>query len=168
MATKSCHSNQSSYPIGTKKKKKKKKKKQYYSFPLPIDAILEIWQESASWLQRRCRSKMLTTTTEGLTDDGCLAILSWEQLPIDIQYLDLHIICRSTYSMSINIHTMYVDRHTICQLTYCMSIEIHQCIYADRHTVCQSTYYMSIEILYVDRLLCLTDTTSSPMSLRLR
>ena len=29
----SCHSNQSSYPIGTKK--------QQYSFPLPIDAICE-------------------------------------------------------------------------------------------------------------------------------
>ena len=94
------------------------------------------------------------------------------------QYLDWHIICRSTYSMSINIHTMYSDRHTVCQLTYCMSIEIHPCMYADRHTVCwmtysistdihgvyvdlhtvcQSTYYMSIEIhvLYVKRLLCL-------------
>ena len=40
--------------------------KQYYSFPLPIDAVCEIWQESASWLQRRCRLKMLTT------DDACL------------------------------------------------------------------------------------------------
>ena len=52
MATISCHSNQSSYLIG--------KKKQYYSFTLPIDAICEIWQESASWLQR-CRLKMLKT-----------------------------------------------------------------------------------------------------------
>ena len=94
-----------------------------------------------------------------------------EKLPIDIQYLEWHIICRLTYSMSIDINTMYVDQHIVCQLTYCMSIEIHQCMYADRHTVCwltysisidihgvyvdrhtvcQSTYYMSIEILYVD------------------
>ena len=36
-------------------------KKQYYWFPLPIDAIYEIWRESASWLQRRCCLKMLTT-----------------------------------------------------------------------------------------------------------
>ena len=46
METISCHSNQSSYPIGTKRKKKEKtnkKKKQYYSFPLPIDAMCEIW-----------------------------------------------------------------------------------------------------------------------------
>ena len=55
MATVSCHSNQSSYPIGTKNN----------SFLLPIDAICEIWWESASWLQRRCRLKMLTTTTDG-------------------------------------------------------------------------------------------------------
>ena len=34
METISCHSNRSSYPIGTKK--------QYYSFPLPIDAMCEI------------------------------------------------------------------------------------------------------------------------------
>ena len=91
---------------------------------------------------------------------------------------DRHTVSRLTYNMSIGIHTMYVDRHTVCQLTYCMSIEIHQCMYAnrhtvcwltysnsidihgvyvDRHTVCQSTYYMSVEILYVDRLLCLTE-----------
>ena len=61
MATISCHSNQSSYPIGTK---------QYYSFPLPIDAMCEIWPESASWLQRRCRLKMLTDDDDdGRTDD---------------------------------------------------------------------------------------------------
>ena len=53
METISCHSNLSFYPIGTKNK--------YYSFPLPIDAMCEIWQESASWLQRRSRLKMLTT-----------------------------------------------------------------------------------------------------------
>ena len=35
METISCHSNQSSYPIGTKKHN--------YSFPWPIDAICEIW-----------------------------------------------------------------------------------------------------------------------------
>ena len=40
-------------------------------FLLSIDAICEIWKESASWLQRRCRLKMLTTPTV----DGCLAIL---------------------------------------------------------------------------------------------
>ena len=54
MKTVSFHSNQSSYQIG-------QKKKQYYSFPLPIDAICEIWRELASWLQRRCRLKMLMT-----------------------------------------------------------------------------------------------------------
>ena len=64
-----CHSNQSSYPIWTKK--------QYDSFPLPIDAICDIWQNSVSWFQKRCRLKMLTTTTDddGRTDDGCLPIL---------------------------------------------------------------------------------------------
>ena len=43
MATISCHSNQSSYPIGTKKTNKKTTNKQYYSFPPPIDAICEKW-----------------------------------------------------------------------------------------------------------------------------
>ena len=71
MANINCHSNQSSYPIGTKKKKKKKK---HYSFPLPIDTLCEIWRESASWLQRRCRLKMLTTD-DGRTDDGGQTIL---------------------------------------------------------------------------------------------
>ena len=47
-------------------------KKQYYSFPLPIDAMCEIWQESASWLQRRCHLKMLTTDNDGQTTDTCL------------------------------------------------------------------------------------------------
>ena len=65
METISCHSNQSSYLIGTKKK-------QYYSFPLPIDALREIWQELASWLQRRCRLKVLTTDDDGRTTDACL------------------------------------------------------------------------------------------------
>ena len=51
----------SSYPIGKKKKKS-------YSFPPPIDAICEMGKESASWLQMRCRLKMLM-------DDGCLPIL---------------------------------------------------------------------------------------------
>ena len=36
----SCHSNQRSYPIGTKNHN--------YSLPPPIDAICEIWKESAS------------------------------------------------------------------------------------------------------------------------
>ena len=44
-------------------------KKQYYSFPLPTDAICEILQESASWLQRYCL-KMLTTTDGQTTTDG--------------------------------------------------------------------------------------------------
>ena len=69
MGTISCHSNQSSYPIGIKTQ---------LSFPLPIDAISEIWKESASRLQRRCRLKMLTDgrRTDGLqTDDGYLHIL---------------------------------------------------------------------------------------------
>ena len=69
VATICCHSNQSSDPIGTKKKE------QYFSSSspppppprLPIDAICEIWQESASWLQRRCR---LLTTDGRKTTDG--------------------------------------------------------------------------------------------------
>ena len=66
-----------------------------------------------------------------------------EQLSIDIQYLDWHIICQLTYCMLIEIHQcMYADRHSVCWLTYCISIDI--------------LYYMSIEILYVNRLLCLT------------
>ena len=64
----SGHSNQSSYLIGAKG--------QYYLFPLPIDAMYEIWQESAAWLQRRCRLKMLTTDgRRRRTDDGCLSVL---------------------------------------------------------------------------------------------
>ena len=53
METISCHSNQSSYPTGTKKHN--------YSFSQLIDAICEIWKESALRLQRRSRLKMLTT-----------------------------------------------------------------------------------------------------------
>ena len=52
METISFHSNQSSYPIGTKKHN--------YSFPPSIDAICGIWKESASMLQRRSRLKMMT------------------------------------------------------------------------------------------------------------
>ena len=58
MGTISCHSNQISYPIGIKNN---------FSFPLPIDALCEIWKESASRLQRRCRLKMLT---DGRRTDG--------------------------------------------------------------------------------------------------
>ena len=58
----SCHSNQRSYPTGTKKKG-------YYLFPLRIDVMCEIWQESASWLQRRFCLKILTTDG-GRTTDG--------------------------------------------------------------------------------------------------
>ena len=68
METISCHSNQSFYPIGTKK--------QYYLSTLHIDAMCEILQESASWLQRKCHLKMLTTDDwRRRTDDGCLPIL---------------------------------------------------------------------------------------------
>ena len=82
-----------------------------------------------------------------------LLILSWEQLPIAIQYLDWHIICRSTYSMLINIHTMYVNWHTVCRSRYinaCMPIDI---LYVDWHTVSGSTYTvcMWIDILYVNQ-----------------
>ena len=52
----SCHSNQSLYPIGTKNII-------ICSPPPPapsINAICEIWKQSASRLQRRCRLKKLT------------------------------------------------------------------------------------------------------------
>ena len=72
---------------------------------------------------------------------------------IHTMYVDRDTVCKSTYSMSIGIHTlMYLERHTVCQLTYSMSIDIHV-VYVDPHTVCRSTYYMSIKILYVDRQL---------------
>ena len=57
MGTISCHSNQSSYPIGIKNTTFRS---------LPIDAICEILKESASQLQRRCSLKMLT---DGRTTD---------------------------------------------------------------------------------------------------
>ena len=53
----SCHSNQSSYLIGTKNIIR--------SPPPSIDAICEIWKESASQLQRSCCLKMLM---DGRTD----------------------------------------------------------------------------------------------------
>ena len=59
METISCYSNQSSW-----------NKKNNYSFPLPIDAIHEIWKESASRLQRRCRLKKLTDDRRRTTTDG--------------------------------------------------------------------------------------------------
>ena len=34
---------------------------------MPIDAICEIWRESVSWLQRRCRLKMLTMDNDRRT-----------------------------------------------------------------------------------------------------
>ena len=68
MATISCHSNQSSYPIGTK---------QYYLFPLPIDAICEIWRELPSWLQKRGRLKMMMTDdNDGRTADAAYTMSS--------------------------------------------------------------------------------------------
>ena len=71
MVTYSCHSNQSSYPTGTKNNL-------FVPLAYSEDAICEIWQESASWLQRKCHLKMLTmtmTTTDGRTDKGYLPIL---------------------------------------------------------------------------------------------
>ena len=73
METICCHSNQSSYPIETKKNTITRS-------PPHIDAICEIWKESASRLQRRSRLKMLMDgrTTDAClyytTDDGCLPI----------------------------------------------------------------------------------------------
>ena len=63
METISCHRNQSFYPIGTKN---------LFLSPLPIDAMCKILQESASWLQRRCRLKMLTTDDWRRRTDACL------------------------------------------------------------------------------------------------
>ena len=63
MATISCHSNQEFLSDWSKKHN--------YSFPRPIDAICEIWYESASWFQRRCHLNKCWRTTE----DGCLPIL---------------------------------------------------------------------------------------------
>ena len=60
METISCHNHQSSYPIGTKKYN--------YSLPPPIDAICEIWKESAS-------EEKSFENVDGRTDDGCLPIL---------------------------------------------------------------------------------------------
>ena len=68
MVTVSCHSNQSSYPIGIKKHN--------YSFPRPIDAIGEIWQESASWFQRRCCFKMLMTDRRRMPTYPIIAFMS--------------------------------------------------------------------------------------------
>ena len=62
METISCHSNQSSYPTGTKKHNS--------LFPLHVDAIYVIWKESASWLQRRSPLKMLTDDRR--TPDTCI------------------------------------------------------------------------------------------------
>ena len=45
------------------------KQKTQLLFPTPIDAICELWKESASWLQRRCRLKMLT---DGWTTYVCI------------------------------------------------------------------------------------------------
>ena len=67
MATISCHSNQSSYLIGTKK--------QSNLLPMPVDAIREISQESASWLQRRCLKMLRMMDGRRRTDDGRLPIL---------------------------------------------------------------------------------------------
>ena len=74
MAKKSCHSNQSSYPIGTKTN--------IICSPVPIDAECEIWQESGSWLQRIYRLKMLTLMMDDeRTTDACLYyMLTYEPL----------------------------------------------------------------------------------------
>ena len=57
----SCQSNQGSYLTRTGTKKR-----EYYSLPLPVNVICEIWQESAS-------EKMLFENADA--DDGCLPIL---------------------------------------------------------------------------------------------
>ena len=64
METISFHSNQSSYPIGTKTQ---------LFVPPSIDALCGIWKESASRLPRSSL-KMLTTDgwTNGQTTDVCL------------------------------------------------------------------------------------------------
>ena len=54
----SCHSNQSSYPIGTKKHN--------CSFPPSIDAICGIWEKSAS------EEKSFENVDDGRTTDACL------------------------------------------------------------------------------------------------
>ena len=72
METISCNSNQSSYPIG-KKTQFFVPPPTYHPPPPPppppsIDAIFEIWKQSASRLQRRCHLKKLTNrrrTTDG-------------------------------------------------------------------------------------------------------
>ena len=69
METISFHSNQGSYQTGTKNTIKL-----FVPLPQPIDALCRIWKESASWLQRISRLKMLMD--DDLTDsDGCLPIL---------------------------------------------------------------------------------------------
>ena len=57
METISCHSNQSSYPIGTKKHN--------CSFTPPINARCEIWKESAS-------EEKSIENVDGRTTDACL------------------------------------------------------------------------------------------------
>ena len=66
MVTISYHSNQNSYPIG-------EKTKQSNSFPLPVDAICEIWQESAS--EEMSFENVDDDNGRRRTDDGCLPIL---------------------------------------------------------------------------------------------
>ena len=67
--------------------------------------------------------------------------------PINIQYLDRHVIRRSAYSMLIDIHCIYVDWNTVYQARYTlyMSIDINALMYLDRNTVCRKTYSMSFE-----------------------
>ena len=57
----SCHSNQSSYPTGTKNI--------CFLLSPPVDAMCVIWKESATRFQRRSRLKMLTN---GPMDARCL------------------------------------------------------------------------------------------------
>ena len=62
MATKSCHSNQSSYPTEQKTQK-------FVPLSYSCRCICEIWYKLASWLQRRYRLKMLM---DGRRTDACL------------------------------------------------------------------------------------------------
>ena len=68
MATLSCHSNQSSEAIGTKKT--------VLLLPTSYRCYIKSGKKMASQLQWRCRWKMLPDDDDGRTDDGCLAILS--------------------------------------------------------------------------------------------
>ena len=110
METISCHSNQSSYPIGTKIKNKKKNN---YSCPLPIDAICEIWNESAARLQRRSRLKMLT---DGRTTDTISSSMSLRLRWANNIY-SLGVFTEKPYSKLLERNEVYIPIITLSQAT---------------------------------------------------